>query len=198
MARRVAPMVAVERVEDPRLRLRPDSDLVDHGPDGDEHRGFPRAKVRLRVEARIGTEKHPRFTASFFSENVSVSGAFLHSTFFLPLGTQLDVRFGVDDTQEEITARAEVVREERSDGAADARSGMGIRFLGFDAQSEVALVRLFMGPRLRAFAESYLKSKRVKRLTTEVDRVIDALAAWEILQVRQPEDPWRPEGPAED
>jgi len=84
MARRMAPMVGVERVEDPRLRLRPDAALADDGPDGEEHRGFPRAKMRLRVEARVGPESSPRFSASFFTENVSVSGAFLHSTFFLP------------------------------------------------------------------------------------------------------------------
>ena len=198
MARRIAPVIVAERVEDPRQRLRPELALVDDGPDGEEHRGFPRAKVRLRVEARIGPEKSPRFSASFFSENVSVSGAFLHSTFFLPLGTELEVRFGIDDTNEEITARAQVVREERGGESGDAHSGMRIRFLGFDGQSEVALVRLFMGARLRAFAESYLKSKRAKKLTSELDRVIDALAAWEIVQVRRPEDPWRPEGKEED
>ena len=197
MARRATPPEQSTRMEDPRLRLRPSAELTEGGPDGEEHRGFPRAKMRLRVGARVGPDKDPRFRASFFSENVSLSGAFLESTFFLPVGTELDVSFAIEGTQEEIAARAEVVRDERPSPSGAGRSGMGIRFLSFDEQSEVALARLFMGARLRAFAEAYLKSKRVKKLTSEVDRLIDALAAWELLRVRQPEDPWRPEG-AED
>jgi hypothetical protein len=195
MARRVTPLEQAERMEDPRLHLRPSAELADEGPDGEEHRGFPRAKIRLRVEARIGPQKDPRFIASFFSDNLSLCGAFLESTFFLRMGTELDVSFAIEGEREEIAARAEVVREERSSPSGAGRSGMGIRFLGFDEQSEVALARLFVGPRLRAFAEGYLKSKRVKKLTNEVDRLIDALAAWELLRVRQPDDPWRPEGP---
>lgn len=194
MGRRVVPLVTGERMEDPRLRLRPSAELADEGPAGEEHRGFPRAKMRLRMETRIGPEKNPRFTASLFTDNVSLSGAFLESTFFLPIGTELDVQFRIDGNQEEIAARAEVIREERPSSSGAGRSGMGIRFLAFDEQSEVALARLFVGARLRAFAESYLKSKRVKKLTSEVDRLIDALAAWELLRVRQPDDPWRPEG----
>ena len=194
MAKRASPLEQGERMEDPRLRLRPSPDLADQGPDGEEHRGFPRAKMRLRVAARIGSEKDPRFSASFVSDNVSLSGAFLESTFFLPVGTELDVSFAIEGNSEEISARAEVMRDERASPSGAGRSGMGIRFLSFDEQSEVALARLFMGPRLRAFAEGYLKSKRVKKLTSEVDRLIDALAAWELLRVRQPEDPWRPEG----
>jgi hypothetical protein len=194
MTRRVTPLERPERMEDPRLRLRPSAELADQGPDGEEHRGFPRAKMRLKVAARIGSETAPRFSASLFSENVSLSGAFLESTFFLPIGTELDVSFAIDAEREQIAARAEVVRDERPSSAGAGRSGIGIRFLAFDEQSEVALARVFVGPRIRAFAEAYLKSKRVKKLTSEVDRLIDALAAWELLRVRQPEDPWRPEG----
>jgi len=142
----------------------------------------------------VGPESDPRFSASLSSDNLSVSGAFLQSTFFLPIGTELDVRFKLNDGKEEISARAEVVREERPDASGRGRSGMGIRFLEFDGQSEVALARVFLGARLRNFVESYLKTRRAKKLQSEVDRVVDALAAWELMQVRQPEDPWRPEG----
>ncbi len=191
MTRR-APAMEITRVEDPRRRLRPLPELEDQGADGAEHRSFPRARMAVRIELRVGTEKTPRFQASLTSENLSVSGAFLHSTFFLPMGTELDVRFELEGG-EEILARAQVVREERP-ASGQGRSGMGIRFLEFAGQSEVALARLFVGARLRAFVESYLKTKRAKKLGSEVDRVVDALAAWELMQVRQPEDPWRPEG----
>ena len=113
------------------------------------------------------------------------------------MGTELEISFRLsEDGGELINARAEVVREERSDKE-DGRSGMGIRFLGFESQSEVALARLFVGPRLRMFVEEYLQSSRAKKQKTEEDRVVDALAAWELLQVTRPEDPWRPGGSVE-
>jgi PilZ domain len=180
------------RVEDPRRRLRPLPELEDQGADGAEHRSFPRARMSVRLDLRVGPEKSPRFQASLDSENLSVSGAFVHSTFFLPLGTEMEVRFTLEDG-EEISARAQVVREERPDASGRGRSGMGLRFLEFFGQSEVALARVFVGARLRAFVESYLKTKRAKKLGSEVERVVDALAAWELMQVRQPEDPWKPE-----
>lgn len=194
MTRRAGPLALTDRFEDPRQRLRPNPELEDPGPDGSEHRRFPRARVQLRFEVRMGPRARPRFAASLTSENLSVSGAFLHSSFFLPLGTRLDVRFRLDEGNEEICARAEVVREERLDATGRGRSGMGLRFLEFDGQSEVALARIFLAPRLRSFVESYLKTRRARKLQNELDRVVDALAAWELLQVTQPEDPWKPQG----
>lgn len=195
MSRRDAPAGARERSEDPRRRLRPSPELEDHGPEGDEHRLFPRARFAVRFEIRAGPEEAPRFSASLMSENLSVSGAFLASTFFLPLGTELFVRFQLQETtREEISARAEVVREERPDRSGEGRSGFGIRFLEFDAQSEVGLARVFLSARIRSFVESYLKTRRAKGLGSEIERVIDALAAWELLQVTEPTDPWRPQG----
>lgn len=196
MARRTESVDRFEdrsRFEDPRRRLRPPPELEDRGGEGDdEHRRFPRAKLSYRFDLIRGEPKAPTFRAALQSENLSVSGAFLQSTFFLPLGTHLQVSFKIEGQQEEIRARAEVVREERPDPQGRGRSGMGIRFLQFDEQSEVALARVFLAPRLRAFVEGYLKTPRARRLTNELDRVVDALSAWELLQVTQPEDPWSP------
>lgn len=195
--RRPTPGQITERAEDPRRRLRPLPEIEDDGPDGAEHRRFPRARVGIRFECRVGSEARPRFAASLISENVSVSGAFLNSTFFLPLGTELHLRFLLADNKEEVNARAEVVRDEHLDPSGKGRSGMGVRFLAFEGQSEVALARVFLAPRLKSFVEGYLKTKRAKKLQSELDRVVDALAAWELLQVTQPEDPWNPEGKTE-
>jgi hypothetical protein len=68
---------------------------------------------------------------------------------------------------------------------------MGLRFLEFFRQTEVALARLFLGEQLRKFAEGYLGSPRARSLTSELDRVVDALAAWELMKVTSPDDPWR-------
>lgn len=157
-----------------------------------EHRQFPRAQLATRFEVWVdGEGGGRRFSASLTSVNVSVSGAFLESTFYLPLGTVLGVRFSLEPGAQPVQARAEIVREERSDGP-EGRSGFGIRFMDFSGQTEVALARLFVGMRLRAFAEEYLKSQRARSLPNEVERVVDVLAAWELLKATTSSaDPWQ-------
>ncbi len=156
-----------------------------------EHRQFPRAQLATRFEVWVdGEGGSKRFAASFTSINVSVSGAFLASTFWLPMGTVLGVRFSLEPGVPPVLARAEIVREERGDGPGG-RSGFGIRFLDFSGQTEVALARLFVGMRLRAFAEEYLKSQRARGLPNELERVVDVLAAWELLKATtSAADPW--------
>jgi hypothetical protein len=159
---------------------------------GEEHRQFPRARLAVRFSAWIGEGEDRTFEASFISTNLSVSGAFLESTFFLPVGTEMRVSFELDEDEDPVQARAEIVREERSEGrGGDGRSGFGIRFVEFFAQSEVTLAKLFLGQQLREFAQTYLSSKRAKSLNNELDRVIDALAAWELQKVTSPQDTWR-------
>jgi hypothetical protein len=119
-----------------------------------------------------------------------VSGAFLKSSFFLPIGTEMLVRFQVEPTGPAVEARVEVLRQE-TEGDRTGRTGMGLRFLEFFRQTEVALARLFLGEQLRKFAEGYLGSPRARSLTSELDRVVDALAAWELMKVTSPDDPWR-------
>jgi len=166
---------------------RPAFAFDDRDEEANEHRRFPRARLDVRVEAWIGEGEGQRFSAGFDSDNLSVSGAFLASTFFLPIGTELQVRFFLEGAKEPVRARALIVREERS----DTRSGFGIRFEEFYGQSEVTLARLFLADQLRAFASEYLRSERAATLEGELERVVDALAAWELLKVTSPSDPWR-------
>lgn len=175
------------------LRAAPRLDLLDEEHDGAEHRQFPRARMAVPFDVWIGEGEERRFSARLQSGNVSVSGAFLASTFFLPLNTELRVRFALEPGAAPVEARAEIVREERPDPrSGDGRSGFGIRFVEFFGQTEVTLAKLFLGEQLRSFAEGYMSSKRARSLPTELDRVVDALAAWELLKVTTPGDPWRP------
>ncbi|WP_370458871.1 PilZ domain-containing protein [Aggregicoccus sp. 17bor-14] len=157
-----------------------------------EHRHFPRARLAARFELwREGEGASRSFSASLRSVNVSVSGAFLESSFFLPVGTELRVRFELEDDAEPVEARAVIVREQR--GGESGLSGFGVRFEEFFGQTEVALAKLFLGLRLRSFAEEYLQSKRARGLPNELERVVDALAAWELIKATSETDPWRGE-----
>ena len=154
-----------------------------------EHRHFPRARLATRFEIWREEGGQRTFSATLLSQNVSVSGAFLESTFFLPMGTEVQVRFSLEEGAEPVLARAEIVREERA--GPGARSGFGIRFVEFSGQTEVSLARLFLGMRLRTFAEEYLQSRRARSLPNELERVVDVLAAWELLKATSPGDPWQ-------
>jgi hypothetical protein len=163
---------------------------LDTQDDGPEHRAFPRAKLMVPFTLWIGEGEGKKFSATLTSVNVSVSGAFLKSSFFLPVGTELSVRFQVEPTGPAVEARGEILRQE-SEADRTGRTGLGIRFLEFFRQTEVTLARLFLGEQLRKFAEDYLGSVRARSLISELDRVVDALAAWELLKVTSPNDPWR-------
>jgi len=156
-----------------------------------EHRHFPRARLATRFELWREEAGRRTFAASFISQNVSVSGAFLESTFFMPMGTELNVRFSLEEGAEPVLARAQIVREERE--GPEGRSGFGIRFMEFSGQTEVSLARLFLGMRLREFVEQYLQSRRARSLSNELERAVDVLAAWELLKATSPGDPWQGE-----
>ncbi len=154
-----------------------------------EHRQFPRANLSTRFELWIDAQRERRFTASLRSVNVSVGGAYLESSFFLPLHTEFRVRFSLERNAAPVEARARVVREQRAPRDGEP-SGFGIHFEEFYGQSEVSLARLFLDMRLRTFAETYLRSQRARGLSNELERVVDALAAWELLKAHHPGDTW--------
>jgi len=159
--------------------------------DAEEHRGFPRIDIQAPFSLWIGEGSERRFAASLRGVNLSVSGAFLQSSFFLPIHTELRVSFRLNETEEPVQARAQIVREERPDtGPAGAKSGFGIRFLEFFSQTEVTLAKLFLGQKLRSFVQQYLQSKRARALGSELERAVDALAAWELVRVTTARDPW--------
>lgn len=157
---------------------------------GDEHRKFPRAKLEVPFKLWVGDGDERSFECQLKSHNISVSGAFLDSTFFLRIGTELRAAFELDPEEDPVEARAIIVRQETPDRQGRGRSGFAIRFVEFFSQSEVTLAKLFLGQRLRAFADEYLSSKRARSLNNELDRCVDALAAWELQKVTQTGDAW--------
>jgi hypothetical protein len=160
------------------------------GAEKSEHRNFPRADIRTKCVISIrGHDDEATFSANLESANLSVSGVFLESTFFLPVGQELHVEFELPQEKALVRARGVIVREERADGSRG-RSGFAIRFLEFFDQTEVALAKVFLGVRLKNFSAEYLKSRRAKNLGSELDRLTDALAAWELLKITAGHDVW--------
>ncbi len=158
--------------------------------DGPEHRQFPRAKMNVPFRLWMGEGDDLRFEATLRSGNVSVSGAFLESTFFLPVGTEVRASFALDPEEDPVLARAQIIRTESPGRDGQGRTGFALRFVEFFEQSEVTLARLFLGARLKDFAQEYLSSKRARSLTSELDRCVDALAAWELQKVTTTASPW--------
>ncbi len=166
------------------------SPTLEAGQDGPEHRQFPRARMAVPFKVWIGEGADRRFEASLRSINVSVSGAFLESTFFLPVSTELRTSFELDADEDAVEARVVIIRQERPDARGQGRSGLAVQFVEFFSQSEVTLAKLFIGVRLKKFAELYLASKRARSLNSELDRCVDALAAWELQKVTNLKDAW--------
>lgn len=158
--------------------------------DGPEHRQFPRAKMTVPFRLWIEHDSELRFEATLRSGNVSVTGAFLDSTFFLPVGTEVRASFALVDDEAPVLARAQIVRIETPGRDGKGRSGFALRFVEFFQQTEVTLARLFLGATLQEFAEGYLASTRARALGNELDRCVDALAAWELKKVTSSENPW--------
>ncbi|MHB8875228.1 MAG: PilZ domain-containing protein [Myxococcaceae bacterium] len=190
MPRRIEPKPTVVTRPEPRHPPRPKvagMPPLEPDFDGPEHRKFPRARMAVPFSLWIGDGEDRRFSAKLTSINISVSGALLESTFFLPQDTELRLSFKIEDEEEPVQARAQIIREERPDAQGRGRSAFALRFVEFYAQTEVTLAKLFLGEQLREFAEGYLGSKRARSLTNELDRVVDALAAWELKKVTTPE-----------
>jgi hypothetical protein len=155
-----------------------------------EHREFPRADIETKFSITIpGDRDDTRFAAALSSVNLSVSGVFLASTFFLPIGQEVHAEFALPQENAVVKVRGVIVREERANGPRN-RSGFALRFLEFFEQTEVALAKVFLGARLKSFAGDYLKSRRAKTLGSELDRITDALAAWELLKITAGHDVW--------
>src|SRR5262245_979761 len=98
---------------------------------GGEHRAFPRVPMEAKFALSIERDGELLFSAVLASDNLSVSGVFLRSTFFLPVGTDVGVSFNLDAELPTVFARATVVRIERPEPRHPDSGGMGLRFLEF-------------------------------------------------------------------
>ncbi|MGC4120798.1 MAG: PilZ domain-containing protein [Myxococcales bacterium] len=114
------------------------------------------------------------------SRDLSVSGAFLESSYYLKVGTRLEVCFQLEEEMPPLTAVAEIVRHEGE--SKDGPGGFALRFVELKGDARVAITELMLGESLSEFAQRYLKSKRAKAFSSEAERIVDLLASWEVFK----------------
>ncbi len=146
------------------------------GKGGAENRKYPRAPLTVQAQLRLSSDPRKYFEASLATANISIGGMFLASTFFLKLGTQLDVTLTLSGR--EVHVKGEVVRIETS--GAGGHSGFALRFTEYLDGSEVVLATHFLSPVLREFLGVYAKEHGFKPSDDYVSHSVDLLAAWEL------------------
>ncbi len=156
-------------------------------PLADHRRQYPRADLLVRASLSLADDPSHNFEASLPTSNVSVGGLFLASTFFLKLGTKLEVRLSLPPHGREVHVKAQVVRVEAKD---EQGSGFALRFTDYLDGSEVVLATHFLSPVLRDFIAQYAQGNGFKPTPEYVSHTADVLAAWELRRAALGGDVW--------
>jgi hypothetical protein len=162
------------------------------GPDatGKDARKYPRAALKVKAHLSLAGDRTKSFEASLPTSNISVGGLFLESTFFLKIGTLLDVVLELPPHNRQVKARAQVVRVETMSADASGHSGFALRFIEYLEGSEVVLATHFLAPVLREFITEYARTHRMRASEDYVSQTADVLAAWELRKAELGADVW--------
>ncbi len=150
-------------------------------------RQYPRADLQVKAKLSLADDPSHNFEASLPTANLSVGGLFLASTFFLKMGTQLEVRLSLPPHGREVHVKAEVVRADTKD---ETSSGFALRFTDYLDGSEVVLATHFLSPVLREFISQYAKGNGFKPTPEYLAHTADVLAAWELRRAALGGDVW--------
>ena len=120
-------------------------------------------RIERRQHDRIEIEMHTRLSLSedyrghdiefegfAKTRNLSIGGAFIESTYLLPVGFPMNLEMKMDE-REMLVARGEVVHSRGEESGFS--PGMGIRFTYVDADNRERLLRYFVSDRIRSFYE---------------------------------------------
>jgi hypothetical protein len=156
-------------------------------------RRYPRAGLSVKVRLSVGSGDRKRFEATLSTRNISVSGMFFESTFFLKVGQVLDVELRLPPKGRVVRARGRVVRVETLEEGSKARGGVALKFEEYEGSSDVVLANYFLAPALRQFIEGYARKNKLRAPPDYVEQVVDILSAWELSKMNQAEDDalWR-------
>jgi hypothetical protein len=162
----------------------------------EETRKYPRAELQVKVKLSITGNKERSFEAHLPTTNISVGGMFLQSTFFLKIGTLLDVTLELPPHGRTVHARGQVVRVETlASDSSTGNSGFALRFIEYLDGSEVVLATYFLAPVLREFIQSYAKTHKLQASAEYINHTADVLAAWELRKAELGADVWEFKAP---
>lgn len=142
---------------------------------GPEKRRYERVRQELPVRLYAGKAKDSYLEASLRTVDVSLSGMFLRSTFFLP--EDIPVRVEVDapwDTTAVVHGR--IARVDR-DGV---EPGFAIEFDSLDPESLKDLVCLFAGEHVERFVRGFLPGQKNREPQT---LLWEGIVAWELARL---------------
>lgn len=163
-------------------------------PSPKSRRGFPRAGVSVKVRLTVGDDRHRSFDATLASRDLSVSGVFFESSFFLKIGQVVDVSFRLPPQNRAVSARGRVVRVEHLQEGNKTRTGFAVKFEQYFDSSDVVLANYFLEPQLREFIKAYASRNRVRLADETLNQMVDVLSAWELEKLNEPPDAlWRDE-----
>jgi len=177
-ARRVAPRVDYggDPATQPSRQLPPPS--WSERPEqkrGKERRRQPRARAEFGVRLYGGDGRDTYLEARLNSADVSLSGIFLRSTFYLPVGASVRVEFDVPEV-----GRVEAHGVVRRVQPAGDETGIGIEFDSFEEGSLEALVSVFVADEVREFVEGYCRARRGRPDTPSPTSLLHGILAWEL------------------
>ena len=153
-------------------------------PRGEDKRKFPRVEERIPVQLRIQA-RNREFSARVHTTDISLTGVFFATEFFLKAGTQLELEFQMPGDERMIRVRGIIVREVRIDprrAASKTKSGFGMRFTDYIDDAKTVLASAFLAYKLDSFVQDYL-SRRTKKLKTEKEQLRDIIVAWEVSRI---------------
>jgi hypothetical protein len=155
-----------------------------------EKRRHPRATLETRVHLTAGPDGRA-FQATLRSVDVSLGGIFFQSEFALKIGSELHASFELPDEKRRVEADGVVVRVEQYDPRKrGGRTGFALQFTAFEGDGLVALASIFLAPRLREFSRRWLSGRgRSRRGDSELERLVDALIAWELERTEDEGEP---------
>ncbi len=155
-------------------------------PNSNNTRRYPRATIEVRARLSLADNPARTFEATLPTVNISVGGLFLESSFFLKLGTRLNVELQLPPKGRSVHVKAEVVRVETNGGG----SGFALRFTEYFDGSEVVLATHFLSPVLKEFITAYAKQHRFDASAEYIAHTADVLAAWELKKAELGGDVW--------
>lgn len=146
-------------------------------PHDSDLRRFPRARERIPVKLKLIDGKK-QFEATVFTCDVSLSGAFFASSFFLKAGSVLDLEFKMPNDERMVRVRGIIVREVRLESSRN-RTGFAMRFVEYYADAKTILASSFLIAELDGFLDDYLQRRSVKPVS-ERDALRDVIIGWEV------------------